>query len=139
MERDSEACAHCSHRSRPQKPAAGRRDSNPQPPVVVITHPVPRLENEDPIYLFSKLYICLYQALIVALRIFSCRMWDPVPLPGMEPGPPALGARSPSHRTPREVLRTLFIHMSHFSILHRSSSVLHPNIVFTFQEHFLGP
>ena len=30
-------------------------------------------------------------------------MWDLIPWPGIEPGSPALGARSPSHWTTREV------------------------------------
>ena len=40
---------------------------------------------------------------LLACKIFSCRMWDPVPWPGIEPRPPALGAWSLSHRTTREV------------------------------------
>ena len=32
----------------------------------------------------------------------SCSMWDLVPLRGMEPGPPALGAQSLSRWTTRE-------------------------------------
>ena len=44
--------------------------------------------------------------LVVAPWIFHlhCSMWDLVPWPGIEPGPPALGALSPSHWTTREVL-----------------------------------
>ena len=34
------------------------------------------------------------QALVAALEIFSCGMWDLVPCPGIEPGPPASGAQS---------------------------------------------
>ena len=37
----------------------------------------------------------------------SCSVWDLAPLPGIEPGPPALGVQSVSHWTTREVLRTL--------------------------------
>ena len=33
----------------------------------------------------------------------SCSMWGLVPHPGIKPGPPALGAWSPSHWTTREV------------------------------------
>ena len=36
-------------------------------------------------------------------RTLSCSMWDLVPRPGIKPGPPALGARSLSHWTTREV------------------------------------
>ena len=41
----------------------------------------------------------------MAHRIFalSCGMWDPVPQPGMEPGPPARGMLSLSHWTTRGV------------------------------------
>ena len=42
--------------------------------------------------------------LVVACELFSCSMWDLVPWPGIEPGPPALGAWSLSHWTTREVL-----------------------------------
>ena len=35
--------------------------------------------------------------------------WDPVPGPGVEPGPPALGAQSPGHRTTREVPPDFFL------------------------------
>ena len=34
---------------------------------------------------------------------FSCGMWNLVPWPGFEPGPPVLGAQSLSHWTTREV------------------------------------
>ena len=30
----------------------------------------------------------------------SCSIWDLFPQPGIEPGPPALGAQSPNHWTP---------------------------------------
>ena len=33
----------------------------------------------------------------------SCSMWDLAPGPGVEPGPPSLGAQSLSHWTTREV------------------------------------
>ena len=36
-------------------------------------------------------------------RMFSFSTWDPVPRPGIEPRPPALGAQSLSHWTTREV------------------------------------
>ena len=35
--------------------------------------------------------------------LLSCCLWDLVPWPGIEPGPPALGAQSLSHWTTREV------------------------------------
>ena len=45
----------------------------------------------------------MWDLLVEACRIFSCGMWDLLPWPGIEPGPPALGARSLSHWTTREV------------------------------------
>ena len=42
------------------------------------------------------------------MRTLSWGMWDLVPWPRLEPGPPALGAQSLSHWTTREVL-SLFI------------------------------
>ena len=56
--------------------------------------------------LFLKIFIYLAVLSLSCsiYRIFSCGMWDLVPWPGIEPGPPALGARSLSHWTTREVL-----------------------------------
>ena len=58
--------------------------------------------------LFS-FYLCIWlcQVLVATWRIFSCglwtpSMWDLVPWPGIEPGPPALGAWSLSHWTTSE-------------------------------------
>ena len=50
-------------------------------------------------------------------RILSCGMWDLVPRPGIEPGPPALGAQSLSHWTAREVPSLCFRHLMHISFL----------------------
>ena len=36
------------------------------------------------------LFIWLHRVLVAAFRMFSCGMWDLVPWPGIEPGPPAL-------------------------------------------------
>ena len=36
------------------------------------------------------------------MQTLGCGIWDPVAGPGMEPGPPALGARSLTHWTTRE-------------------------------------
>ena len=45
------------------------------------------------------------------LDLFSCGLWDLVPLPGNKPGPPALGAWSASHWTTKEVCEiVLFDH-----------------------------
>ena len=61
------------------------------------------------------LFIWLCQVLVVAHRIFSCViwtlscvMWNLVPWPGTEPGPPALEMQSLSHWTTREVPRGSF-------------------------------
>ena len=56
---------------------------------------------------------CGTQDLPCSVRALSCGMWDLVPWPGMEPGPPALGARSLNHWTTREV--PIFILKSSFS------------------------
>ena len=65
-------------------------------------------------YLFKNIYlysfIWLYLVLVVVHGVFSrCLhtlsfgMWDLVPWPGIEPGPPTLGAQSLRHCTPKEV------------------------------------
>ena len=46
-----------------------------------------------------------WDLLVAACGIFSCGMGNLVPWPGVEPGPPALGAWSLSHWTTREVPR----------------------------------
>ena len=63
------------------------------------------------IYIYFYLFIWLFRVLIVACRIFSCLiwtlrfgLWNLVSWPGIEPGPPALGARSLSHWTTRNSL-----------------------------------
>ena len=48
-------------------------------------------------------FFWLPQVLVVGGRIFNCGLWDLVPQPGIEPGPPALGAQSRNYRTAREV------------------------------------
>ena len=60
--------------------------------------------------LIFYLFIWLHQVLVSALGIFSwiiqalsCCMWDLVLWLGIEPGPPALGVQSFSHRTTREI------------------------------------
>ena len=57
------------------------------------------------IFFFLKhiyLFVWLRQVLVVAQEIFSCSMRDLVPLTGIEPRPPALGAQSLSHWTVAE-------------------------------------
>ena len=42
----------------------------------------------------------------------NCSMWDLVPWPGIDPGPQALGAQSPSHWATEEVLKLVCNHYS---------------------------
>ena len=53
----------------------------------------------------NYLFIWLCQVLGVAYGIFSGSMWDLALWPGIEPMPPASGAQSLSHWTPRKVSR----------------------------------
>ena len=56
---------------------------------------------------FFKIYIYLFiwllWILVVACGLFSCGVWDLVPCLGIKPEPLALGARSLSHWTTRQV------------------------------------
>ena len=58
------------------------------------------------IYLVEPSLSCCVRDLFsfVACRILSCSIWDLVPWPGIESRCPALGVRSLSHWTTREVL-----------------------------------
>ena len=56
------------------------------------------------LFVLIFIYICLHQAFVAVCKIFSCGMWDPVPLPGINLGPTALGTWHLSHWTTREVL-----------------------------------
>ena len=49
------------------------------------------------------LFVCLFDCIRCGMRNLSCGIWDLVPWQGLEPGPPALGARSLCHQTTREV------------------------------------
>ena len=48
------------------------------------------------------LFFWLCWDFVRARGIFSCRRWDLVPRPGIEPRPPALGTRSLDHQATRE-------------------------------------
>ena len=52
---------------------------------------------------FFCLFVVFFDCISCGMRNLSCGLWDLVPWPGLEPGPPALGARSLSHQTTREV------------------------------------
>ena len=82
----------------------------------------PHPRNYQFFFFLNKIFILSiwqYPVLVAAHRTLdlSCGMWDLVPWLGIEPGPPALGAQSPSHWTTREVLYflsfwwQLFLHM----------------------------
>ena len=43
-----------------------------------------------------------------SMQTLSCGMWDLVPWPGIEPGPPTLEVRNLSHWTTREVSELVF-------------------------------
>ena len=73
---------------------------------------LPFLKNFFKIYFY--LFIWLWHvgslSFVAACGIYTCgmwtlgcSMWDPVPWPGIELGPPALGGQSLSHLTTREV------------------------------------
>ena len=56
------------------------------------------------IYLFwlCRVLVVAHGIFVVACLVAAC-VWDLVPWPGVEPGPPALGAQSVTHWTTREV------------------------------------
>ena len=60
------------------------------------------------IFLLSFFFLIFIYLAVLGL---SCGMWDPVPWSGVEPRPPALGARSLSHWTAREVPAVFFINV----------------------------
>ena len=50
-------------------------------------------------------------------------MWDPVPWPGIEPGPPALVAQSLSHWTTREV--PIYFYILHNTVVFQCTDILY--------------
>ena len=74
---------------------------------------------------FKKIYSCiwLHQVLVVVCGFFSCCMWDLAPCPGIEPGPPALGAWGLGHWTTREVPLSPFNSLSWLPLPFTSSLV----------------
>ena len=77
---------------------------------------------------FKKIFIYLFiywmgRVLVAAWGIFSWGMWafscgtrDPVPSPGMEPGPPALGVWSLNHWTTGEVPTYRYLEQHRFEL-----------------------
>ena len=57
------------------------------------------------------------------LLVVAC-MRDLVPQPGIEPGPPALGAWSLTHWTAREVPESFFIYFFNSTFLPKNSSMM---------------
>ena len=78
---------------------------------------------------------------------FSCHMWDLVPWPESKPRPPALGARSLSHWTTKEVPHLeyfyvytsvwfiAFCHIQYFTRLHVRGMVISCDKVFICSEY----
>ena len=63
--------------------------------------------------IFPYICICLFKIFIyifdlLVVLVLSCSLWDLVSRPGIEPGLPALGAWSLSHRPPRKSLPFVF-------------------------------
>ena len=58
---------------------------------------------------WSDLAAWLFWVLVAACRIFGCSTWDLVPWPGIEPGPPALGAQSLSLWAARKVPKKIYL------------------------------
>ena len=58
----------------------------------------------SPLYYFLRFIYFLY----VAAPGLSCGIWDPVPSPGIEPSPPALGAESLATGPPGKSCPALF-------------------------------
>ena len=80
---------------------------------------------------FKKNYLFTYLAcwiLVVALRIFSCGMWDLVPWSGIEPGLLATRAWGLSHWTIRDVLHRNSLNRFYLS----SSFPVHIKILYRF-------
>ena len=76
---------------------------------------------------FKKIFIYLFGctgsylrhtgSLVVACKLLGAAcMWDPVPRPGIKPGPPALGAQSLIHCATREVPRISFFSFSSLTL-----------------------
>ena len=83
----------------------------------------------------------MHQVLVVAHEIFSCGIWDLVPWPGTEPGPPALGVRSLSHWT-REVLTSASVRPHMVEKNNSKKSIKAPSLIplvtptFVWANHF---
>ena len=66
------------------------------------------LRNHVKNFVYMQMWPCLFSftfiySIYLAMPGLSCGMWDPVPQPGIELRPPALGGGSLSHWTTRQV------------------------------------
>ena len=69
----------------------------------------PSLRHTGSLFVACKLLVAARGVFVATCGIFSCGIWDLVPWPGIEPGPPALRTWSLIHCTTREVpLATMF-------------------------------
>ena len=126
---------HATWLSQKKKGIIGSRDDNLRATVVEAF----LLTWEDfffSIYLFIYLFVCLFGCARSQLRqagslVVAC-MWDLVLWPGIEPGPPALGAHL-NHCTTREVLEIFIFYFVYFLVF------LTINISYLFKNFFNLP
>ena len=67
--------------------------------------------------IFVYLFVLMFIYLAVACRFFSCSTWDLVSRPGIKPRPTALGSRSRSRWTTREVFAIMVFNYLKNSVL----------------------
>ena len=118
--------------------------------VLIIIEKYPRIrgpgQTRSQLFFFNfYLFIWLHWVLVAACGIFNLcwDMWDLVSRPGIEPGPPALGAQSLSHQTTREVLVLTFEYSDFFpknvfveSLYKGDQVVFHTSLNFSFDPSF---
>ena len=75
-----------------------------------VVQPPPLSSSQTFSFFFFNIYLFFGCARFsFSMRTLSCGMQDLVPQPGIKPGPPALGVRSLTHWTTREVPPNIFI------------------------------